>query len=102
MKTTNVMLKELLLIGFALPGIASAHAADPPFAETSEQYEARLAWFRDAKLGVLISFNPSAILGREIGCDRKAPRPFDVGGGRERGTAPVYDRRRDGQRTTAG
>ncbi len=75
MKTTNVMLKELLLIGLALSGIISARAADPAFAETSEQYEARLAWFRDAKLGVLISFNPSAILGRESAGTARPPGP---------------------------
>ena len=34
--------------------------------ETTEQYNARAKWFRDAKVGVFVHWNPSSIIGREI------------------------------------
>jgi len=41
------------------------HPIDIP-SETPEQYNARAKWFRDAKVGVFVHWNPSSIIGREI------------------------------------
>ena len=59
---------------------AAEVSKDATSAETQTQRDARLQWFRDAKFGALISFNPSSITGGEIGWSRGGPRPLDVNG----------------------
>ena len=51
----------------------SARAAEPgvkkdfdPYTETKQQYDARAQWFRDAKVGVFIHWNPSSLIGKEV------------------------------------
>ncbi|MEI8376472.1 MAG: alpha-L-fucosidase [Planctomycetota bacterium] len=52
------------LIGFmAIPSVAQ----EP---ETREQYEARMAWFREARFGLFIHWGPVAIKGANIGWTR--------------------------------
>lgn len=41
-----------------------------PFNETKKEYDARAQWFRDAKLGVFIHWNPSSLIGQEISWSR--------------------------------
>jgi alpha-L-fucosidase len=59
-----------------LSGLASAQTPDAqtpdPFQETPAQYNARVQWFRDAKLGIFIHWNPSSINGTEISWSRGA------------------------------
>jgi alpha-L-fucosidase len=50
---------------FALSCSASAEAPDPAH-EATPEYNARAQWFRDAKLGVFIHWNPSSLVGQEI------------------------------------
>ena len=47
-----------------LPAAALADASVPN--ETPEQFDRRAQWFRDAKIGVFIHWNPSVIIEREI------------------------------------
>ena len=42
----------ILLAGLAWP--AAAEPAPPPFAETPAQHDARMQWFREARLGMFI------------------------------------------------
>ena len=70
---------------FLLALIASAAGAlaampDDSGAETQAQRDVRLQWFRDAKFGALISFNPSSITGGEIGWSRGGTKPLDITG----------------------
>ena len=68
----------------ALLATSGVRAADlskvPQIHESREQRDERMQWFRDAKFGALISFNPSSITGGEIGWSRGGPRPLDVNG----------------------
>ncbi|MCX6929697.1 MAG: alpha-L-fucosidase, partial [Verrucomicrobia bacterium] len=49
----------------ALSYTASGAVPDP-FHETAVEYNARAQWFRDAKFGVFIHWNPSSLVGQEI------------------------------------
>jgi len=49
----------------ALSCAATAEGPDP-FHETTAEYNARAQWFRDAKFGVFIHWNPSSLVGQEI------------------------------------
>ena len=59
---------------------AAEVSKDATSAETQTQRDARLQWFRDAKFGALISFNPSSITGGEIGWSRGGTKPLDITG----------------------
>ena len=50
-----------------------------PYTETKEEYDARVQWFRNAKLGVFIHWNPSSLIGQEIGWsrDKYGPEKYD-------------------------
>jgi len=55
----------LVLLALALPaGPLLADASLP--GETPEQFDRRAQWFRDAKIGVFIHWNPSVLIEREI------------------------------------
>jgi len=43
--------------------------------ETTEQYAARMKWFREARFGVFICWGPCSIAEGEIGWSRNGPRP---------------------------
>jgi alpha-L-fucosidase len=47
----------------------SAQTPDP-FHETAAEYNARAQWFRDAKLGIFVHWNPSSLVGKEISWSR--------------------------------
>jgi alpha-L-fucosidase len=49
-------------------------------AETKEQYDARMAWWRDAKFGMFIHWDPCSIKGIEISWSRRGTRPLDITG----------------------
>ena len=53
--------------------------AGDPFTETKKEYDKRAQWFRDAKLGVFIHWNPSSLIGQEIGWSRAkyGPEKYD-------------------------
>lgn len=53
------------LVALVLSCLLRAADASLP-EETPEQYEKRIKWFRDAKVGVFIHWNPSVIIEREI------------------------------------
>ena len=55
----------LLLSGMVMCSVAVTEDFDP-FNETKEAYDARAQWFRDAKFGVFIHWNPSSLVGQEI------------------------------------
>lgn len=59
---------------------AAEVSKDATSVETQTQRDARLQWFRDAKFGALISFNPSSITGGEIGWSRGGTKPLDITG----------------------
>ena len=42
-----------------------------PFTESKQDYDKRVQWFRDAKFGVMLCWNPSSVIGQEIGWSRK-------------------------------
>lgn len=41
-----------------------------PFTESKQDYDKRVQWFRDAKFGVMLYWNPSSLIGQEIGWSR--------------------------------
>ena len=51
-----------------------------PFTETLAEYNARAQWFRDAKFGVFVHWNPSSLVGQEISwCrDRVGREKYDA------------------------
>jgi alpha-L-fucosidase len=69
----------------------------PQISETPEQRDARMQWFRDAKLGMFIHWGPVSVAGTEISWSRKAARPWDQdrpdhpNPARKRTEDPVYD-----------
>jgi alpha-L-fucosidase len=73
MKASLIIATIAVLI---LSGPASAQAPDAkafnPFRETPAEYNARAQWFRDAKLGIFVHWNPSSINGTEISWSRGA------------------------------
>jgi alpha-L-fucosidase len=50
----------------------------PQIHETTEQRDARMQWFRDAKFGMFIHWGPCTVGDREIGWGRHANRPWDI------------------------
>src|ERR1700721_1457109 len=48
---------------------ASAQTTNP-FLETPAEYNARVRWFRDAKFGIFVHWNPSSVNGTEISWSR--------------------------------
>jgi alpha-L-fucosidase len=73
MKASLIIATIAVLI---LSGPAAAQTPDTqtqtfnPFRETPAEYNARVQWFRDAKLGIFIHWNPSSINGTEISWSR--------------------------------
>jgi len=53
-----------MLTAMMLPALLLQHSTIP--AETPAEYDARVKWFRDAKVGIFIHWNPSSIIAREI------------------------------------
>ena len=53
--------------------------------------EEQLQWFRDAKFGMFIHWNPSSLLEREISWERNAARPFDSNSGKKNVMDFEYD-----------
>lgn len=53
--------------------------------------EEQMQWFRDARYGLFIHFDPSSLLGVEISWARKALRPHDSDNGCRNPIDPVYD-----------
>ncbi len=65
-------MKHLLItlaVAAALCGMPRAAEFDP-FTETAAAYNTRAQWMRDAKFGVFLHWNPSAIIGKEISWSR--------------------------------
>ena len=46
----------------------------PQIAETPQQRDARMQWFRDAKFGMFIHWGPASVGATEIGWGRNAAR----------------------------
>src|ERR1700727_3184430 len=73
MKASLIIATIAVLI---LSGPASAQAPDAkafnPFRETPAENNARQQWFRGAKLGIFVHWNPSSINGTEISWSRGA------------------------------
>lgn len=56
-----------LILALAALAATSLRAAEfDPFTETKQEYDARAQWFRDAKFGVFLHWNPSSLVGQEI------------------------------------
>lgn len=51
----------------------------------------QMQWFRDAKYGMFLHWDPSSQLGVEISWDRKAFRPYDIGSSYQNAIDPEYD-----------
>ncbi len=64
----------LLLILAQLLGCHLAQADEPVSQETAAQREARLQWWRDARLGMFIHWGPISLKGTEISWSRAGPR----------------------------
>ncbi len=65
MKTFIVTTIAVLVLSYS----ASAQTSDP-FHETPAEYNARVQWFRDAKFGIFVHWNPSSLGGTEISWSR--------------------------------
>jgi hypothetical protein len=64
---TLIAVTATLLSGCSLSVKESSTQKDfDPFTETKQEYDARVQWFRDAKLGVFVHWNPSSLIGQEI------------------------------------
>jgi len=63
----------------------------PQIHETTEQRDARMHWFRDAKFGMFIRWGPCTVGDREIGWGRHANRPWDINQHGLRNSDPDYD-----------
>lgn len=74
--TFRSCLSALLLATILLPGTGrtetTAAEAPKPVAETPEQYNQRMAWWRDARFGMFIHWGPVSLKGTEIGWSRDA------------------------------
>jgi len=81
---TNIL---CLVAGFL---ILAPHAISD---ETAfEQPDHRIDWWRDAKLGLFIHWDPSSLAGTEISWSRKGSKPLDITGNPAGYVAdPVYD-----------
>lgn len=53
--------------------------------ETTEQRDARIAWWRDARFGMFVHWDMSSVAGTEISWSRKGSKPLDI-----RGDGPGY------------
>ena len=66
-----------LILSILLPFLLLAQGAQanakgiPQLNESDEQREERLQWFRDAKFGIFIHWNPAAVIGEEISWSMK-------------------------------
>jgi alpha-L-fucosidase len=65
------MKKHIFVLGvlsliFTAGAQTNAPAGFDPFHETKAEYNARVQWLRDAKFGVFVHWNPSALTGKEI------------------------------------
>ena len=67
--------------------IMAAHA----MAETPVERDARLAWWREARFGMMICWGPVSLQGTEISWSRKAPEPLQFNAPAGAGVDPVYD-----------
>ncbi len=65
--------------------------AVPQIHETTEQRDARMQWFRDAKFGMFIHWGPCSVGQKEIGWGREANRPWDINKNGPRTSDPEYD-----------
>ena len=63
----------------------------PQIHETTDQRDARMQWFRDAKFGMFIHWGPCTVGDREIGWGRHANRPWDINQHGPRTSDPDYD-----------
>ena len=65
-------MRNRIVLGLLAAGTLAVMAL-PSFAQTNEtaaQYDARMAWFRDARFGMFIHWGPVSIKGTEIGWSR--------------------------------
>ncbi len=70
----NLALLGLFAISLLPPALATPD--DKPPAETPQQRDARLQWWRDARFGMFIHWGPVSIKGTEIGWSRGARIPI--------------------------
>jgi len=83
MKPKTLMLTLTLglsqLSGVLVRAEQPAEGTFDPFTETAEEYDARVRWFRDAKFGVMLCWNPSSLIGGEISFSRATygPEKYD-------------------------
>jgi len=63
----------------------------PQTHELTEQRDARMKWFRDAKFGMFLHWGPVSLSGKELGWGRDANRPWDVNKHGPRTDDPMYD-----------
>ena len=79
-------LPSLALVGcllcLGMVGGSPTWAAEPapvPPAETPAQFDARMAWWREARYGMFIHWDMSSVAGTEISWSRKGSKPLDNG-----------------------
>ena len=76
-KMLSVLALGALLVPCGLRATDSATAAVPPFAETPEQYAARMTPWREARFGMFIHWGPVSLKGTEIGWSRGSQVPIE-------------------------
>lgn len=64
--TSGFWITIVLLVVGGCVSCATAQETFDPYHETPAEYDARSQWFRDAKFGVFVHWNPSATIGQEI------------------------------------
>ena len=69
MKKTLTMAMLFTVVMLAVEVKAEQKDFDP-FNETKQDYDKRVQWFRDAKFGVMLCWNPSSLIGQEISFSR--------------------------------
>ncbi len=74
----------MAVVGFALSWAGGAEGVDlskvPQLKETTEQRDARMKWWRDAKFGMFLHWGPVSLSGKELSWGRDAHRPWDISG----------------------
>jgi alpha-L-fucosidase len=94
-KIKGALALAMLLGATAYAQTSNGQLADlsqvPQLHETTEQRDARMQWFRDAKFGMFIHWGPCSVGQAEIGWGRRANRPWDINQHGPRTSDPVYD-----------
>jgi alpha-L-fucosidase len=78
MKTQTNRYLSILCVLTTFIALAATAAQAP--AETAQQREARMKWWREARFGMFIHWSPNSLTGKELSWSRKGSKPMDITG----------------------